>query len=380
MNFKHTSQLAMLSVLLTFNHAIGQTSGAQAAAPTETAAPSEAVSQEEEGFAMESQRAKRQRRLAKYQEQRLKRQQEAAQNDDAPVAPQRQAAKITFKIGPSESEREARAKKKQSSKRKEQLSPEEIAASVREGLAQGKLATIVMKPTRQSKPVARWNPFSFFRRGEGQEQKAEVAAQVAAERPEVVRVVNRLDLNRTDGEEGSIPSTLSTVLLSPASQAIVLSGQGSGDYEKVKAQVEGEARVQERARRKSWPLSESFSFNSKKVAEKKAERRSRSKKRDNAAPAARKRTSADEAAARKPRGSEVDNNLESYTQANQYQCDSAGADWPCRDCVVRRRANIGISVCTMIVTVVAIIVGAVIIAHASDSPQDNKPVTPTPTP
>lgn len=60
-------------------------------------------------------------------------------------------------------------------------------------------------------------------------------------------------------------------------------------------------------------------------------------------------------------------NIDSYADAKQYRCDSSSTDWPCSSCVSKRRANIGISVCTIVVTVVAMILGAVIIAHASDS-------------
>lgn len=60
-------------------------------------------------------------------------------------------------------------------------------------------------------------------------------------------------------------------------------------------------------------------------------------------------------------------NIASYLNARQYRCDSSGTDWPCSSCVAKRRANFGISVCTMVVTVIAMIVGAVIISNASDS-------------
>lgn len=60
-------------------------------------------------------------------------------------------------------------------------------------------------------------------------------------------------------------------------------------------------------------------------------------------------------------------NVMSYLNAHQYRCDSSETDWPCSSCVTKRRANFGISVCTMVVTVIAMIVGAVIISNATDS-------------
>lgn len=60
-------------------------------------------------------------------------------------------------------------------------------------------------------------------------------------------------------------------------------------------------------------------------------------------------------------------NVVSYLNARQYRCDSSETDWPCSSCVAKRRANFGISVCTMVVTVIAMIVGAVIISNATDS-------------
>ncbi|MBQ8498310.1 hypothetical protein [Chlamydia sp.] len=60
-------------------------------------------------------------------------------------------------------------------------------------------------------------------------------------------------------------------------------------------------------------------------------------------------------------------NVATYLNARQYRCDSSETDWPCSSCVTKRRANFGISVCTMVVTVIAMIVGAVIISNATDS-------------
>ncbi|VVT42645.1 hypothetical protein BOKEGFJH_00155 [Chlamydia avium] len=58
-------------------------------------------------------------------------------------------------------------------------------------------------------------------------------------------------------------------------------------------------------------------------------------------------------------------NVNSYLEAKQYQCDSEETDWPCASCVSKRRANTSMSVCTLVVTVIAIIVGAIIICNAS---------------
>ncbi|MEF9519842.1 hypothetical protein SBV45_05000 [Chlamydia crocodili] len=60
-------------------------------------------------------------------------------------------------------------------------------------------------------------------------------------------------------------------------------------------------------------------------------------------------------------------NVNSYLNAKQYRCDSSETDWPCSSCVAKRRTHTSISVCTMVVTVIAMIVGAIIIANASDS-------------
>ncbi|EPP34388.1 hypothetical protein CP10139811_0321 [Chlamydia ibidis] len=61
-------------------------------------------------------------------------------------------------------------------------------------------------------------------------------------------------------------------------------------------------------------------------------------------------------------------NVDSYIKSNRYRCDSSEVDWPCSSCVAKRRAHTSISVCTMVVTIIAMIVGAVIIANASDTP------------
>ncbi|AGW39685.1 hypothetical protein [Chlamydia pecorum] len=61
-------------------------------------------------------------------------------------------------------------------------------------------------------------------------------------------------------------------------------------------------------------------------------------------------------------------NIGSYLDAKQSRCDSSETDWPCSSCVSKRRAHASISVCTMVVTVIAMIVGALIISNASDSP------------
>ncbi|WP_348663904.1 hypothetical protein [Chlamydia vaughanii] len=72
-------------------------------------------------------------------------------------------------------------------------------------------------------------------------------------------------------------------------------------------------------------------------------------------------------------------NVTSYLAAKQYRCDSSETDWPCSSCVAKRRTHASISVCTMVVTVIAMIVGAIIIANASDSTATNGGTTP-PTP
>lgn len=71
-------------------------------------------------------------------------------------------------------------------------------------------------------------------------------------------------------------------------------------------------------------------------------------------------------------------NVDSYLTAKQYRCDSSDTDWPCQNCVTKRRANIGISVCTMVVTVIAMIVGALIITNAShaDANANTPPAAP----
>lgn len=61
-------------------------------------------------------------------------------------------------------------------------------------------------------------------------------------------------------------------------------------------------------------------------------------------------------------------NIGSYLDAKQSRCDSSETDWPCSSCVSKRRAHASISVCTMVVTVIAMIVGALIISNATDSP------------
>ncbi|AAP05098.1 hypothetical protein [Chlamydia caviae] len=71
-------------------------------------------------------------------------------------------------------------------------------------------------------------------------------------------------------------------------------------------------------------------------------------------------------------------NIDSYLNAKQYRCDSSESDWPCSSCVAKRRTHTSISVCTMVVTVIAMIVGAIIIANASDSTPANGGTNPTP--
>ncbi|QXE27233.1 hypothetical protein [Chlamydia buteonis] len=71
-------------------------------------------------------------------------------------------------------------------------------------------------------------------------------------------------------------------------------------------------------------------------------------------------------------------NINSYLTAKQYSCDSSETDWPCSSCVAKRRTHTSISVCTMVVTVIAMIVGAIIIANASDSTTANGGGTTTP--
>ncbi|SFZ99847.1 Uncharacterised protein [Chlamydia abortus] len=71
-------------------------------------------------------------------------------------------------------------------------------------------------------------------------------------------------------------------------------------------------------------------------------------------------------------------NINSYLTAKQYSCDSSETDWPCSSCVAKRRTHTSISVCTMVVTVIAMIIGAIIIANASDSTTANGGGTTTP--
>ncbi|AFS27900.1 hypothetical protein [Chlamydia psittaci] len=74
-------------------------------------------------------------------------------------------------------------------------------------------------------------------------------------------------------------------------------------------------------------------------------------------------------------------NINSYLTAKQYSCDSSETDWPCSSCVAKRRTHTSISVCTMVVTVIAMIIGAIIIANASDSTTTNGGgTTPPPNP
>ncbi|WP_201456790.1 hypothetical protein [Chlamydia sp. 17-3921] len=68
-------------------------------------------------------------------------------------------------------------------------------------------------------------------------------------------------------------------------------------------------------------------------------------------------------------------NIESYLDAKQHRCDSSETDWPCSSCISKRRAHTSISVCTMVVTVIAMIIGALIISSATDDPR--VPATPT---
>ncbi|ANH79172.1 hypothetical protein [Chlamydia sp. 2742-308] len=72
-------------------------------------------------------------------------------------------------------------------------------------------------------------------------------------------------------------------------------------------------------------------------------------------------------------------NIASYLEAKQYRCDSEETDWPCSSCVAKRKTHTSISVCTMVVTVLAMIVGAVVISNASNGSPTPAP-TPTPTP
>ncbi|WP_100934040.1 hypothetical protein [Candidatus Chlamydia corallus] len=72
-------------------------------------------------------------------------------------------------------------------------------------------------------------------------------------------------------------------------------------------------------------------------------------------------------------------NIDTYLAANQYSCNSEETDWPCSSCVSKRRTHNSISVCTMVVTVIAMIVGALIIANATESQKTPDPA-PTPTP
>lgn len=58
-------------------------------------------------------------------------------------------------------------------------------------------------------------------------------------------------------------------------------------------------------------------------------------------------------------------NVNSYLEAKQYRCNSEETDWPCASCVSKRRANSSMSICTLVVTVIAIIIGAIIICNAS---------------
>ncbi len=67
-------------------------------------------------------------------------------------------------------------------------------------------------------------------------------------------------------------------------------------------------------------------------------------------------------------------NVNSYLDAKQYRCSSEETDWPCSSCVAKRRAHSGISVCTMVVSVIALILAATIICNASaDSAPSSSP-------
>ncbi|WP_213319052.1 hypothetical protein [Chlamydiifrater volucris] len=67
-------------------------------------------------------------------------------------------------------------------------------------------------------------------------------------------------------------------------------------------------------------------------------------------------------------------NLSPY-EAVRFRCDQA--EWPCSSCVTKRRAHRGISVCTMVMTVLAMIISGIIIVNASDSnsTENNTPGT-----
>ncbi|WP_213357853.1 hypothetical protein [Chlamydiifrater phoenicopteri] len=71
---------------------------------------------------------------------------------------------------------------------------------------------------------------------------------------------------------------------------------------------------------------------------------------------------------RKSGSSDQDNSVRSNVDLYEpvhFRCDQT--DWPCSSCVTKRRAHRGISVCTMVVTVLAMIISGIIIVNASDN-------------
>lgn len=373
MNFKHTSQLAMLSVLLTFTHAIGQTAGAAGATP------SDLVFQDEE-FVLESQRVKRQQRLAKYQKQKQK----EANDNTQDVTTKRAAKSITFK-----GVRSNNVAKQDRQKRTTPAQTTPAAEQANKQASENQVSTAVKPSTKQSS--SRWNLLGFLRRSPQQSKQVSKKSDVNnvaknTEQP-AVRVINRIDINQYD-EDSEKPVTLSTVLISQDAQSALHVGEKGATaaltglssvpvkgYDQVLVQAETERLVQQQTKNsRSWcikQLKDSLTLNKEKIARTKAERNA--KRRGTPRDSSQKKTSStakSEASqdSYKQTQKAGNSNIDAYVEASQYQCDSNATDWPCDECVIKRRANVGISICTMIVTVIAIIVGAIIISNASDSP------------
>lgn len=73
---------------------------------------------------------------------------------------------------------------------------------------------------------------------------------------------------------------------------------------------------------------------------------------------------------------EVNHAIAMNSESQKKACSSESADWPCPSCVAKKRAHSGISMCTMLVTVAAMIVSGIIIVGASNGPVESQNPTP----
>ncbi|SYX08834.1 hypothetical protein C834K_0371 [Chlamydia poikilotherma] len=437
MSSKRTSQLAMLSVLLTFTHSVGYASAA--VAPFEVSS----VYSEDSLIALESKKSKKERRIQKIQENRRARQEakKAAEAKKNAKAVDKKSNKVSFGF---------KGKFNQDRQEQQHAFPKNIKQGIEyccEELVQYGRVNLL---TRGGKYSKRYNKSNDCGKNTIlNEQSVKTTPRLSAREKAKIRKRGGTIVRAAPNTE-SPRSLLKTMVVSgevkvaseneekvqvvhdikegPVLPIFVRPDAKVVSHEERSKLIQDLAREQRVAKRKSsrealeahvkeskiprdGKITSTLRYDVEKAAAVKVRRNAsvnpqvRAQKASNNRRDARNGQNQQESAQNVKRGSpdqqeQIANNtptddfysvssaagntnVNSYLNAKQYRCDSSETDWPCSSCVAKRRTHTSISVCTMVVTVIAMIVGAIIIANASDSgttPPNPTPPSPQPNP